>query len=134
LSISAQTILSNIVVYDKTATLLAWQLGNVYLLLGLLGTFILNTTTELSVVNAYLFALWLGDIGHLGFTLYAMGWEGTLGVETWTATTWGSIGITLFLFAARSIYFLGFFGSESPLATIKVKKATKATERKLRKH
>lgn len=41
------------------------QLGNIYLLLGLLGVAVLYATTEPKVVRNYLIALWLGDIGHL---------------------------------------------------------------------
>jgi hypothetical protein len=87
---------------------MAWQLGNCYLLLGLIGVFILNTTTELKVVRAYLFALWLGDIGHLAITMYAMGSSAVLDIGGWSATTWGNVGATLFLFTIRSLYLQGF--------------------------
>jgi hypothetical protein len=96
---------------DATSILLAQQLGNAYLLLGLLGLFILNTTTELKVVRAYLWALWLGDIGHVGLTLFAMGWEGTMDVGKWNAVIWGNIGATGALFLMRSLYFAGAFGN-----------------------
>ncbi|TID16824.1 hypothetical protein E6O75_ATG09590 [Venturia nashicola] len=95
---------------DATSILVAQQLGNAYLLLGLLGLFILNTTTELKVVRAYLWALWLGDIGHVGLTLFAMGWEGSLDVGRWNAVIWGNIAATGFLFLTRSLYFAGAFG------------------------
>ena len=40
---------------DPTGEVVAWQLGNAYLLLSLLGVFILNTTSELKVVRACMF-------------------------------------------------------------------------------
>ncbi|KIW07880.1 uncharacterized protein PV09_01793 [Verruconis gallopava] len=95
--------------FDETSKLLSWQLGNCYLLLGLLGVFILNTTTELKTVKAYIWALWLGDIGHVGFSVYAMGLRDTMAVGSWSATVWGNIGATVFLFLARSLYLLGVF-------------------------
>jgi hypothetical protein len=98
---------------DPTSTLLAWQLGNAYLLLGLLGLFILNTTSELKVVRAYLWALWIGDIGHVGFTLYAMGWDASVDVEKWNPVMWGNVAITAFLFLTRSIYLSGLFEGRS---------------------
>jgi hypothetical protein len=104
-------IFTNVVATDQTAKLLAQQLGNTYLLLGLLGTFILNTTSELKVVHAYLWALWLGDIGHVGYTVYHMGWEGTLAFKSWSAAAWGNVAFTMFLFAMRSLYFLGAFST-----------------------
>ena len=97
---------------DLNTTLLAWQLGNAYLLLGFLGVFILNTTTEPKVAHAYIWALWLGDIGHVGFTLYAMGWEQSLAFDTWNAVVWGNVGATVFLFLMRCLYLLGFFGPD----------------------
>jgi hypothetical protein len=103
-------VLENIVAKSSTTTLLAWQLGNAYLLLGILGLFILNTTTETRVVRAYLWALWIGDIGHVGFTLWAMGLKASLDIGSWNPVVWGNIGATLVLFSLRSAYFLGVFG------------------------
>ncbi len=71
--------------------------------------FILNTTTDTNTVNAYLWALWIGDLGHVGFTLYLMGLSEITDVGSWSATIWGNIGATLFLFVSRSLYFLGVF-------------------------
>ncbi|KAF2432981.1 hypothetical protein EJ08DRAFT_647723 [Tothia fuscella] len=103
---------------DPTSTLLAWQLGNAYLLLGLLGIFILNTTTEVKVVRAYLWALLLGDVGHVGFTVYAMGWDGTVAWKDWSSVTWGNVAFTVFLFLTRCLYLAGFFDSQTSSKTV----------------
>ena len=89
------------------------QLGNCYLLLGMLGVFILNTTTDVKTVKAYIWALLLGDIGHVGFSLYVMGWDEVLEVSTWTPTIWGNTAFTMFLFTVRSLYLLGLFDEKS---------------------
>jgi|ERR1700761_7552710 len=128
----AKTVLSSIVANDATTKLLALQLGNTYLLLGLLGVFILNTTTELKVVRAYLFALWLGDIGHVGFTLWAMGWKGSVNVGLWSPVAWGNIGLTLCLFGMRSLYFLGAFDGGLKKVKEKVKKTSTKVDKKAR--
>ena len=97
---------------NLTSQLLAWQLGNAYLLLGFLGVFILNTTTEPKVVRAYIWALLLGDIGHVGITLYAMGWDQSMAVGNWNPVVWGNVGVTSFLFCMRILYLLGIFGPD----------------------
>jgi hypothetical protein len=60
-----------------------------------MGVAILFTTSELKVVRAYLVALWLGDIGHLAFTSYGLGWDMSMSPLKWNATTWGNIGMTV---------------------------------------
>ena len=81
--------------------------------MGLLGVFILNTTTDVKTVKAYIWALWLGDIGHVGFSLYAMGWVEVMDMSAWSATIWGNTGFTVFLFVARTLYLLGLFDEKS---------------------
>lgn len=76
------------------------------------GLFILNTTSELRVVRAYLWALWLGDIGHVAVSLLCMGWDASLDVGNWNAVVWGNVMATVFLFTTRSMYFAGLFGGE----------------------
>ncbi|KAF2089970.1 hypothetical protein K490DRAFT_35247 [Saccharata proteae CBS 121410] len=97
----------------STEHVLALQLGNAYLLLAFLGLFILNTTNELKTVRAYLAALWLGDIGHVAVTAWALGVTGLMDIGGWNAVTWGNIGATLALFFVRSLYFLGAFGQDA---------------------
>ncbi|KAH7236081.1 hypothetical protein BKA59DRAFT_300038 [Fusarium tricinctum] len=90
--------------------IVTWQLGNLYLLMAIMGVAILSTTSELKVVRAYLVALWVGDIGHLAFTSYGLGWDMSMSPLKWNATTWGNIGMTLFLFFTRTAYLTGLLG------------------------
>ena len=92
------------------AKVVAMQLGNTYLLLALLGLFILNTTIDSRVVKAYILALAIADIGHVVPTLWMMGWENAISVGNWNSMAWGNIGATVFLFVTRIAYLLGIFG------------------------
>lgn len=108
--------------------MVAWQLGNLYLLMAFMGLFILRTTSEVEVVKAYLLALWLGDIGHIGFTAFGLGGERLMNMSEWNAVTHGNLPFTVsatlscmspvklphqaFLFLTRSAYFLGLFGPD----------------------
>ena len=96
----------------ETERVIALQLGNLYLLLCLLGLFILNTTTERAVVRGYVWALWIGDIGHVGATAYVMGTSTFLDFGNYNATTIGNVTATCFLFAVRSLYLLGLLGKD----------------------
>jgi hypothetical protein len=117
------------VIVNENSLVVAWQLGNLYLLMAFLGVGILSTTSELKVVKAYLFALWLGDVGHVAFTCWGLGKERLMAPAEWNAVTMGNVTFTvseqgptsgrraieteilqLFLFAMRSAYFLGAFG------------------------
>lgn len=75
--------------------MVAWQLGNLYLLMAFMGLAILNTTSEARVVRAYLFVLWLGDIGHVGFSAYGLGIERLSNVSQWNALTHGNVTFTV---------------------------------------
>ncbi|EKJ72071.1 hypothetical protein NXS19_005492 [Fusarium pseudograminearum] len=103
---------SNVINPSGNSIMVTWQLGNLYLLLGFLGIAILSTTNEISVVRAYLIALWLGDIGHVGFSYYGLGWDMSMSLMKWNAVTWGNIAMTLFLFFTRTAYFTGLFGTD----------------------
>ncbi|KAJ5623098.1 hypothetical protein N7490_011703 [Penicillium lividum] len=89
---------------------LAYQLGNLYNLLFLVGVGVLHTTTEPKVLRNYLIALAIADIGHVYATYVAMGWDAFMDVGAWNALTWGNIGATAFLFVNRVLYFMGLFG------------------------
>ncbi|KAH6880677.1 hypothetical protein B0T10DRAFT_581226 [Thelonectria olida] len=45
-----------------------YQLGNLFLLIVILGLSIMNSTRDPAVISAYLSALWWGGLGHIGIT------------------------------------------------------------------
>ena len=93
-----------------TEQILALQLGNAYLLLAFLGVFILNQQhADRSTVRAYLSALWLGDIGHLAATAWAMGWRDFVNVNIWTSSIWGNVGGTMMLWLVRTAWLMGYW-------------------------
>ena len=83
-----------------SSLLVAQQLGNCYLLAFLVALAVLYTTSELAVVRNYLKALWIADITHVGLTFYALGYDRSVAVSGWNATTWGNIGITVSSFSS----------------------------------
>lgn len=122
-------------VATENSVVVAWQLGNLYLLMAFMGLFILNTTSEAKVVRSYLAALWLGDIGHVGFSCYGLGMARLMSPLEWNAMAWGNVVVTVsapssccgasaqltcgltqvLLFLIRSAYFLGLFGPDRPI-------------------
>lgn len=94
-----------------SSTALAYQLGNLYFLMSLVGMGVLHTSTEPKVLRNYLISLALADIGHVYATFLAMGWEAFADVGSWNALTWGNIGATGFLFINRVLYLSGVFGT-----------------------
>ncbi|ESZ89667.1 hypothetical protein SBOR_9953 [Sclerotinia borealis F-4128] len=97
---------------SDNARLVALQLGNIYLLLAMIGIAVLYSTREAKVVRNYLIALWLADVGHLAVTYHILGWERVVDFAQWNSMTFGNIGATLFLFLTRSAYLLGGFGPD----------------------
>ncbi|KAJ4264019.1 hypothetical protein NW762_006058 [Fusarium torreyae] len=97
---------------SDNSIIVTWQLGNLYLLLAFIGVAVLSTTTEVKVVKAYLIALLLGDIGHVGFSSYGLGWERSMSPIKWNAMAWGNIAMTLFLLFTRTAYLTGIFGPD----------------------
>jgi hypothetical protein len=90
--------------------LLAYQLGNIYLLAMFIGVAVLYTTSEPKVIRNYMIALALGDVGHVFLTCWAIGWAATVDVKGWNTMTWGNVGATTFLLVNRIAYVLGLFG------------------------
>ncbi|KAF4339272.1 hypothetical protein FBEOM_6808 [Fusarium beomiforme] len=123
--IGEQSPQKNDVDASHNSIIIAWQLGNLYLLLAFIGIAVLSTTTENRVVRAYLVALWLGDVGHVGFSSYGLGWHKLSSPSQWNAVTWGNIAMTLFLLFTRTAYLTGFFGPDhgNKLAEVVSKKA-----------
>ena len=82
-------------VSSTNSRLIALQLGNLYLLLCMVGLAVLSSTTEVKVVRNYLVALWIADIGHIALTWHALGHERFIDVAGWNAMTWGNVGATV---------------------------------------
>lgn len=89
---------------------LAYQLGNLYHFIFLLGIGVLHATNEPKVARNYLIACAIADVGHLYATYLGMGWDAYIDVGAWNALTWGNIGATGFLLVNRLFYFAGMFG------------------------
>lgn len=83
------------VLVTEQSKVVAWQLGNLYLLMAFIGIAIYSTTSEVRVIRNYLFALWLGDIGHIGFSCYGLGPQSSLNPASWNAMAWGNIAATV---------------------------------------
>ncbi|KAJ5114760.1 hypothetical protein NUU61_000519 [Penicillium alfredii] len=108
--ITDQTPASSPPTPHPSSAALAYQLGNLYFLLFMVGVAVCHTTSEPRVLRNYLVALAIADVGHVYATYSAMGWNAFVDVGAWNALTWGNIGATGFLFVNRVAYFLGVFG------------------------
>ncbi|KAI9785654.1 MAG: hypothetical protein M1816_008277 [Peltula sp. TS41687] len=89
-----------------------YQLGNLYLLLGLIGISVLYSTTEIKVVRRLMLALAVGDVGHLCTTASVLGAKGVVDVGRWNWVTTGNLGFTVALLAARVAYLAGWLGRD----------------------
>lgn len=89
--------------------IVTYQLGNLLLLVAILGLSFMNSTNDPAVVKTYLSVLWWGDLGHIGVTAWCMGPERLLSLREWIVMNWTSMGLPIVLFTMRSLYFLGAF-------------------------
>ncbi|KAJ5594306.1 uncharacterized protein N7459_000514 [Penicillium hispanicum] len=108
--IAGQTPHATPPVPHPSSTALAYQLGNLYSLMFLVGVAVLHTSKEPRVLRNYLIGLAFADIGHVYATYLAMGWASFADVAGWNALTWGNVGATGFLFVNRILYLSGAFG------------------------
>ncbi len=93
--ISEQLAAAVPLVSSPNANLVAQQLGNGFGMAFMMAFAVLYASTELNVIRNYLIALWVADIGHVGLTLYALGWDGSLDVANWNPMTWGNVAVTV---------------------------------------
>ena len=82
----------------------------------MLGLFMLSflpaTAASRPAVHAYIYALLIGDVGHLGVTYAVLGQARFLDVGGWNAMTYGNVAVTVVLFSMRVGYLLGVFGQD----------------------
>jgi hypothetical protein len=104
--------------------LVGLQLGNIYLLMAFIGIAVLYSTNDVRLVKRYIFALLLGDVGHLAVTYHILGHEKYLDVKNWNSLAWGNIGVTAFLLLTRTAYLLGLLGVSSKTTTGAGRKAS----------
>lgn len=87
----------------SNAKVVAYQLGNIYLLLAMVGIAVLSSTTEPKVVRNYLIALAIADVGHVGITCYMLEYERAIDIANWNPITWGNIGATVYILTSPKI-------------------------------
>ncbi|KAK6522077.1 hypothetical protein TWF281_002646 [Arthrobotrys megalospora] len=94
--------------------LIAWQTGNLFGIMAMMGIAILFATTEVAVVKRYLVVLLLGDLGHLMAVWWMMGSYEFFAAHRWSGFTWGNVGMTMFLALTRIGTLVGLFGAIKP--------------------
>ncbi|TVY73508.1 hypothetical protein LSUE1_G006446 [Lachnellula suecica] len=120
--IAEQTPKASLQLASANARVVAYQLGNIYLLLAMVGIAVLYSTTEPKVVRNYVVALWIADIGsHVAITCYNIEYAELVNFAEWNPMTWGNIGATVALFLTRTAYLLGIFGPNRQAALISKK-------------
>jgi len=102
-----------------------WQLANCYLLLGLIGSFVLRAARDAlkndlaaqeKVVKAYLLALAIADLSHIAVTLIALPEDIALNPLDWNMMTHGNVTFVVLLFTLRMAWMAGV-GRTSALRT-----------------
>jgi len=114
-----------------------WQLGNCYLLLGLISSFVFRAVrdalpTDLvaqeRIVGASFTALALADVSHIVATLIGLPSEIRNNPLTWNPMTHGSVTFVIVLLSVRLAWFAGigrtryYYGQSSP--NVRTKKIT----------
>ncbi|KAJ3754671.1 hypothetical protein EV360DRAFT_51180 [Lentinula raphanica] len=104
---------------DPRTALAVWQLGNCYMLLGLLSSLVFrairdalggNPVAQERIVGSTLTALAIADVGSSSFvfaTFIGLPSHLRFEIASWNGTTHGNITFTLFLFSTRIAWFLG---------------------------
>ncbi|EGC41647.1 conserved hypothetical protein [Histoplasma capsulatum var. duboisii H88] len=99
---------------------IAYQLGNIFLLLATVGVAVLYSTSEPKMVRNYLIVLAIADLGHIFSVYWCIGFRDLINVWEWNDLLWGNVGASVILFVNRIAYLLGAFGhAKSPNGTKK---------------
>ncbi|KAJ3805533.1 hypothetical protein EV368DRAFT_51937 [Lentinula lateritia] len=101
---------------DARTILAVWQLGNCYMLLGLISSLVFravrdalrgNPVAQEHIIGSALTALAIADITHVLATFIGLPSDLQFNIVSWNGTTHGNITFTLFLFSVRIAWFLG---------------------------
>jgi len=90
--------------------MVTYQLGNTFFIMSMMAFVVLWSSSEARVVKRYLWALAIGDVGHLFSVWWFSGSGYFFGVSQWNALAGGSIGFTTFLLLTRIVTLMGGFG------------------------
>lgn len=94
-----------------SVTIVAAQLGNVYLLLAMLAVVCCYATNDPKVARNYLLVVAIADLGHVYSTYAGLGWDRFVDIGSWNDMIWGNVGSSIFLCINRVATLLGVFGS-----------------------
>ncbi|KAJ6626963.1 hypothetical protein B0H10DRAFT_2210834 [Mycena sp. CBHHK59/15] len=101
---------------DPRTQMIVWQLGNCYLLLGLISSLVFRAARDAlphdpraqeRIVGALLAALAIADITHIAATLAGLPPAMRYDVLAWNPMTHGNISIVVVLFSVRMAWFVG---------------------------
>jgi hypothetical protein len=93
--VAEQIVMSPPETLSPNSIVVTLQLGNLYLLLAMVGISIMYTSTEPRVVQNYIWALLIADIGHLYVTYYILEYERFVDIANWNAMAYGNILTTV---------------------------------------
>ncbi|KAI0320211.1 hypothetical protein OF83DRAFT_1105992 [Amylostereum chailletii] len=114
---------------DARSTMAIWQLGNCYMLLGLLSSFVFravrdalpnNPTAQERILGASFLAMAIADVTHIGATFVGLPPDLKYSPQLWNPMTHGSITVVVVLLTSRIAWFMGvgrtryYFGKLSP--------------------
>ncbi|KZV75374.1 hypothetical protein PENSPDRAFT_88566 [Peniophora sp. CONT] len=101
---------------DPRTTMAIWQLGNCYMLLGLLSSFVFravrdalpnNPAAQERILGASFLAMAIADVTHIGATFVGLPPELRYDLLSWNSMTHGNISVVVVLLSCRIAWFLG---------------------------
>ncbi|KAJ3992860.1 hypothetical protein F5050DRAFT_1785940 [Lentinula boryana] len=101
---------------DPRTAVALWQLGNCYMLVGFMVSFVFRVTADTfrdnpvaqeRIVGAILTALAIADVVHVLSSFMGIPPEIRFSITSWNGITHGNITLTTFLFCVRLAWFLG---------------------------
>lgn len=101
---------SILVPIPKTAIILAYSLGSIFLLFALLNILCTALTRDVRVTKYYLAILMVGDVGHLYANYKGMGGDVFWEFGAYNEVMIGNVWITVFLLGMRGLTLSGVFG------------------------